>query len=836
MKKAVAKSSTDHTSDPTPHPGLCYRIGDLLWCQETRNNKLWWPAMVTYDPKLGIFFRIIKQKVLQYHVQYFGISAIRGWVTGKSCVSFNDIADKEFDLNSLPKKARAEYEVAIQEVGEAKLLDHKQRKLKFIFSFGPPQKGKKAKVDASDSSEHTPAKVEVKKEAGASLTTGKSSKHLGSQHKADRRSIKRTSISSRGSSPDLVPPTKHHRSTPSQETPTSTRTRNHSLSSSGDPHDNKERSKRKQSSTKNAPSIIADPPTCLHDQHSKGKSTGRRRSSSDSSLMDCDQCMEYICSSESQQLTCDTELETVQPLDLEGSSKTIVMYIQKEHGSTKKGRPSKSASLPPRSATLTKGTPTKNAVTEALDSVPESGSRSSGNTRLGRQHPSPSASTKLSASTGSLSSESSYEAGNNGQSVVTAGVKRKRKGSVRDVLSPGVGQSNLLVAQSMAHNGAEGEESSLRRSRHSRTSSLTTPSDTKEESLAEDMALPVTKRMQTSIRRNSEQGVTPGNLLSRRSSRLQSLSTPVTNGSSSESAGASGVDSCSEASLTPMVLTPTASSPAESSSMEVDTAASDTGISLSSVSNVKTVKKRSKPNPQPPPTDIVNICSICECEDTDLLVCGGYCLNSFHLDCLGLVEKPKFDFICDECLLSSGSCFACGKAEGEVIKCSKSKCPKLYHLECIKDSKLFQFSKGSNFTCALHVCARCTSIGGPSSCSNPSKSLLQCIKCPLALHQQDCLIAGSEILDHAHMVCYQHVKITSNAKLYSHINLNTCLECGVIGSLYCCDMCSAAYHLECLDEDARPQGDSSFWKCPSCAVHDLPMYNSLVVTKFGKWR
>lgn len=240
-------------------------------------------------------------------------------------------------------------------------------------------------------------------------------------------------------------------------------------------------------------------------------------------------------------------------------------------------------------------------------------------------------------------------------------------------------------------------------------------------------------------------------------------------------------------------------------------------------------KKKIKNNADPNLT----ICSICDGRGSDLLVCRGHCTNSFHLDCLGIMKEPRFKFLCDECVISSGTCFMCRKCHSEVKKCSKPKCSKLYHLECLKGDKLTQWGggKSSTFTCPLHVCAKCISIG--MSAINHF-NLLQCIKCPLALHKLDCLVAGCEVIDQAHMLCYKHFEISKNTKLYSHTYLNTCLECGAIGSLYHCDVCYAAYHLECLDQDARPSSDeSSHWKCPSCAVHNLPTYGSLVITKFG---
>ncbi len=60
-----------------------YRIGDLVWHKETRNGRIWWPAMVTYEPNMGIYFRTVN-KAVQYHVQFFGASPMRGWATSKA--------------------------------------------------------------------------------------------------------------------------------------------------------------------------------------------------------------------------------------------------------------------------------------------------------------------------------------------------------------------------------------------------------------------------------------------------------------------------------------------------------------------------------------------------------------------------------------------------------------------------------------------------------------------------------------------------------------------------------------------------------------------------------
>ena len=263
------------------------------------------------------------------------------------------------------------------------------------------------------------------------------------------------------------------------------------------------------------------------------------------------------------------------------------------------------------------------------------------------------------------------------------------------------------------------------------------------------------------------------------------------------------------------------------------------------------------------------VCSICDDSGTNLLACQGSCFQTFHLDCLGLVQPPSLQFVCDECQTESKQCFVCSKPDGSLQLCSKPKCRKFYHLSCIEGNSLFIFdSQKTKFTCPLHSCARCTcnklnkleDVGPPKG-----SSLVQCIKCPLALHRPHCLIAGCNMLTPTQMICYLHMRIEHDTKLYKHVNMDTCLECGSSGSLYCCDFCSAAYHKECLEEHQRPaeeregqggggevavregegEGEGVVrrggevgekWTCPMCREHDLPTYGSVVLCKFGVWR
>lgn len=242
-------------------------------------------------------------------------------------------------------------------------------------------------------------------------------------------------------------------------------------------------------------------------------------------------------------------------------------------------------------------------------------------------------------------------------------------------------------------------------------------------------------------------------------------------------------------------------------------------------------------------------CAICDASDTNLLACQGHCFQAFHVDCLGLVQPPNFQFVCDECQAVSRQCFVCSKSTGSLERCAKPKCSKFYHRSCIQNNSLFVFdSLKTKFTCPLHSCAKCVCSDVDAAMAPKGSTLVQCVKCPLALHNPSCLIAGCNLLSASQMVCHLHIRIASELNLYKHLNMDNCCECGESGSLYCCDFCSSAYHKECLEDHQKPVeveegeegergvGESEKWMCPACREHDLPTYESVVLCKFGVWR
>ena len=237
------------------------------------------------------------------------------------------------------------------------------------------------------------------------------------------------------------------------------------------------------------------------------------------------------------------------------------------------------------------------------------------------------------------------------------------------------------------------------------------------------------------------------------------------------------------------------------------------------------------------PTSLCDICA-CHCEGSDMVACNAQCLRVFHIDCLGLASKPKFAFVCDECILAQSSCGLCGSADGELVSCSHARCDKQYHLTCATPNRLFQVnSTDRTLVCALHQCARCLAGETLTHQKKKSSKLVQCIRCPFALHKSTCLIAGCEMIDDTHMLCYQHLAInSSSSKSLHHINMNSCLECNNIGTLVCCEVCPATYHAKCLPENKRPTEGENKWICPSCVNHELPTYGSVVLCKCGKYR
>ena len=912
MSQAVKEGNNSNHSSSAPPLVPDYRIGDLLWCRE-RNGKIWWPAMVTYDPNLGVYYRLkTPHRILHYHVQYFGISAIRGWVSSKAVELVNSPSEKLLPEKGFTSKLRSEYQVALKEVKEAYSLDYKERKLRFIFSFNPPPRSKRPRKESLSSSSR------------ASLSTEPAGANKSAPPSAVTNETKRTSEKNE----NVKPPPNVTRTTvitsavtPQQQKSTKTNDGG-SVSHQGEssvPQVTSESSnrvpstsKRKRSSSERPAEQVAATLNGTSNQHSTSK---KRQDNNIKCVVrenpgrcDCPDCVRSTsqvakklrCSSppvESQTLNISTELNksAAVPLEVCGQQQQQQQQQQNQQVQTVQPQPHPAYYIQPAFTTLG-GIPYQTCMYMSLQYAslwPSPGG-------MAAAAASPAAA--LAGQNPQLYTRLNMLCFDPQRQLLSDGLHNSRILPYPALTPPSLPSSSFTTSALLspptvtplppAHQ-PQIEMSppivplspTVTRPQSSVSSppppqQLTTTTTTTDDELPVPAA--TSKRPRRSnvrygsgvVRRQSSDASSVDAssesplLVDRPTLHLQEKKAPSTSSlelvapevtSLSAGSTATGISASSQ-SITSAILTPPTSSSEDSPSVDLDferpaasslpipptvvsssdhlTASSSEETDSSSKPEVSRKRKRNHKQvmEKDESTFKSGLCSICDGEDTDLLVCGGHCYRMFHLDCLGLMFAPDFKFVCDECLLAPSKCFACGKSSGEVIKCSKARCSKLYHLSCIEGNRLFSFDekKTKSFICPLHVCARCESIGGVAQINH--SNLLQCTQCPLALHKPDCLIAGCELVSQTHMVCYQHMKITKNSKLYSHLNLNTCFDCGATGSLFCCDVCSAAYHMECLDEVDRPVDNSDSWKCPNCAVHDLPVYGSLVLCKFGVWR
>ncbi|RNA35014.1 histone-lysine N- H3 lysine-36 and H4 lysine-20 specific isoform X1 [Brachionus plicatilis] len=202
-----------------------------------------------------------------------------------------------------------------------------------------------------------------------------------------------------------------------------------------------------------------------------------------------------------------------------------------------------------------------------------------------------------------------------------------------------------------------------------------------------------------------------------------------------------------------------------------------------------------------------NICSVCEMPNF-LIDCQGKCQHSFHLDCIGLSRPPSGAFLCEECQNDSHMCFLCKKSpskENNVLtfKCSHNSCGKYFHLDCIKENRLFQKqdTNEQEFICPAHHCRTCFLELGMEKVSQASKArLIKCFRCPLSYHYgEHCPPAGSIILNSNFIICPAHFRPLKNNRGHFRLNVTWCFSCCKKDDLIGCNQCPAAYHAKCLE-------------------------------------
>ncbi|XP_041133705.1 histone-lysine N-methyltransferase NSD2-like [Polyodon spathula] len=226
-----------------------------------------------------------------------------------------------------------------------------------------------------------------------------------------------------------------------------------------------------------------------------------------------------------------------------------------------------------------------------------------------------------------------------------------------------------------------------------------------------------------------------------------------------------------------------------------------------------------------------NVCQVCETIGDSLMLCEGQCCGHFHLNCLGLMEKPEGRFLCSECTSGIHSCFACKKSDGEVKRCMVLQCGKFYHEDCARKYPPSVFAN-KGFRCPLHCCVSCF-VNNPSNLKSTKGKMVRCVRCPAAYHAGDtCIAAGCEVLASHSIICTSHFTAKKGYSHHAHVNVSWCFVCSKGGSLLCCEACPAAFHPDCLNIE-MPDGS---WYCNDCKAGKKPQYRDIIWVKLGSYR
>jgi hypothetical protein len=108
-----------------------------------------------------------------------------------------------------------------------------------------------------------------------------------------------------------------------------------------------------------------------------------------------------------------------------------------------------------------------------------------------------------------------------------------------------------------------------------------------------------------------------------------------------------------------------------------------------------------------------------------------------------------------------------GRERNEVTKCSTANCNRFYHCACIdtlENAGLFKYidSKSFHFRCSLHYCAKCGESG-------ETMTILQCSRCPRALHLGCMDRERVQKLNKKYLVCEKHKPAKAKARLPSYL-------------------------------------------------------------------
>ena len=176
------------------------------------------------------------------------------------------------------------------------------------------------------------------------------------------------------------------------------------------------------------------------------------------------------------------------------------------------------------------------------------------------------------------------------------------------------------------------------------------------------------------------------------------------------------------------------------------------------------------------PQEITNnfaddICAICETTD-DLKACDGYCLKSYHSDCIEVGDgRPSDDkneyWACFDCTHGIHRCFICKEyahdKQKSVVQCNKI-CGHRFYKKCIlktlredeKPEPLNEDEFFSKYICPMHQCQTCKI---PED--DDKGKLLKCFRCTAA-YCRKCIPRAILELSTTKFICAKHTIESNN--------------------------------------------------------------------------
>uniref|UniRef100_A0A182QIJ7 Histone-lysine N-methyltransferase n=1 Tax=Anopheles farauti TaxID=69004 RepID=A0A182QIJ7_9DIPT len=215
---------------------------------------------------------------------------------------------------------------------------------------------------------------------------------------------------------------------------------------------------------------------------------------------------------------------------------------------------------------------------------------------------------------------------------------------------------------------------------------------------------------------------------------------------------------------------------------------------------------------------------LCLTDDPEQIVQMEDQVDGKRFTCIGCAEGEKNEH--------GKKCFVCKDDSDDVkrepkYRCTGNVCTHEYHLSCLRLFPQYRTLSANTLICPYHVCHTCVSDEPRSKASHGKVTLARCIKCPAAYHPDGrCIPAGSEMLTTTQLVCPRH------SLDQIPLNVNWCFLCGKGGNLICCETCPFACHRDCLPFTV-PDGK---YVCEACESGRMPLYNEIVIAKFGTFR